>query len=60
MGKKQQQSFNGIKVVLIDATAVAQLDTEGEFVDADGSGVAISGFLREWERKQKAVTNCVR
>ena len=29
MGEKQQQAFNGIKVILIDATAVAQLDTDG-------------------------------
>ena len=41
-GEEQQRAFNSIKVALMEATALAQPDTEGEFVlDTDASGVAI-------------------
>ena len=34
----------------MEATALAQPDTEGEFVlDTDASGVAISGILHQWQ-----------
>ena len=49
-GEEQQQAFNRIKVALIEATALAQPDSEGEFVlDTDASGVAISGILHQWQ-----------
>ena len=45
-GDEQQQAFNAIKLALIEATALAQPDLEGEFVlDIDASAVAISGIL---------------
>ena len=47
--EEQQQAFNGIKLALIEATAIAQPDSEGEFVlDTDASGVAISSILHQW------------
>ena len=59
-GEEQQRAFNGIKVALMEATALAQSDTEGEFVlDTDASGVAISGILHQWQGPQ-ITTNCVR
>ena len=37
-------------MALMEATALAQPDTEGEFVlDTDASGVAISGILHQWQ-----------
>ena len=49
-GDEQQQAFNSNKVALIEATALAQPDTEGEFfLDTDASGVAISGILHQWQ-----------
>ena len=37
-------------MALIEATASAQPDSEGEFVlHTDESGVAISGILRQWQ-----------
>ena len=49
-GEEQQRAFNSIKVALMEATALAQPDTEGEFVlDTDASGVAISGILHQWQ-----------
>ena len=49
-GEEQQRAFNGIKVALMEATALAQPDTESEFVlDTDASGVAISGILHQWQ-----------
>ena len=48
---EQQQAFKGIKIPLMEATALAQPDSEGEFVlDTDSSGVAISGILHQWQR----------
>ena len=45
---EQQLVFNEIKKALIDATALAQPDSEGEFVlDADASAVAIPGILHQ-------------
>ena len=50
MGKEQWQAFNGVNVELIEATALAQPDSEGEFVlDTDASGVAISDILHQWQ-----------
>ena len=47
-GSEQQLAFNEIKRALIDATALAQPDSEGEFVlDTDASAVAISGILHQ-------------
>ena len=49
-GEEQQQAFNSIKMGLMEATALAQPDTEGKFVlDADASGVAVSGVLHQWQ-----------
>ena len=49
-GPEQQKAFNEIKKALIEATALAQLDSEGEFVlDTDASAVAISGILNQWQ-----------
>ena len=49
-GSEQQQAFNEIKKALIEATALAQTDSEGEFVlDTDASAVAISGNLHQWQ-----------
>ena len=43
-GTEQQLAFNEVKKGLIDATALAQPDSEGEFVlGTDASAVAISG-----------------
>ena len=47
---EQQQAFNAVKLALIEATALAQPDSEGEFVlDTDASAVAISGILHQWQ-----------
>ena len=47
-GPEQQKAFNEIKKALIEATALAQPDSEGEFVlDTDASAVAISGILHQ-------------
>ena len=49
-GSEQQLAFNEIKKALIDTTALAQPDSEGEFVlDTDASAVAISGILQQWQ-----------
>ena len=49
-GSEQQLAFNEIKKALIDATALAEPDSEGEFVlDTDASAVAISGILHQWQ-----------
>ena len=49
-GAEQQKAFNEIKKALIEATALAQPDSEGEFVlDTDASAVAISGILHQWQ-----------
>ena len=49
-GAAQQQAFNEIKQALIDATTLAQPDSEGKFVlDTDASAVAISGILHQWQ-----------
>ena len=49
-GPEQQKAFNEIKKALIEATALAQPDSEGEFVlDTDASAVAISGILHQWQ-----------
>ena len=49
-GGDQQQAFKGTKVALIEATAFAQPNFEGEFVlDTDASGVAISSILHQWQ-----------
>ena len=49
-GSEQQLAFNEIKKALIDATALAQPDSEGEFVqDTDASAVAILGILHQWQ-----------
>ena len=51
-----------IKKALIDATALAQPDSEGEFVlNTDASAVAISGILHQWqgpsgERRLRPIT----
>ena len=47
-GDEQQQAFNFIKIALIEATALAQPDSEGDIVlDTDASAVAISGILHQ-------------
>ena len=49
-GQGQQQAFNKLQLALIEATVLAQPDSEGEFVlDTDASGVAISGILHQWQ-----------
>ena len=49
-GPEQQKAFNEIKKALIEATALAQPDSEGEFVlHTDASAVAISGILHQWQ-----------
>ena len=49
-GSEQQKAFNEIKKALIEATALAQPDSEGEFVlDTDTSAVAIAGILHQWQ-----------
>ena len=49
-GSEQQKAFNEIKKALIEATALAQPDSEGEFVlDTDADAVAISGILHQWQ-----------
>ena len=49
-GTEQHLAFNEIKKALIDATVLAQPDSEGEFVlDTDASAVAISGILHQWQ-----------
>ena len=49
-GSEQQLAFNEIKKALIDATALAQPDSDVEFVlDTDASAVAISGRLHQWQ-----------
>ena len=46
--EEQQQAFNGIKLALIEATALAHPNSEGKFVlDTDASGVAISSILHQ-------------
>ena len=49
-GPQHQKAFNEIKKTLIEATALAQPDSEGEFVlDTDASSLAISGILHQWQ-----------
>ena len=50
-GEEQQRAFNTIKVALMEVTALAQPETEGEFVlDTEFVlGVAISGILHQWQ-----------
>ena len=49
-GPEQQKAFNEIEKALIEATALAQPDSEEEFVlDTDASSVAISGILHQWQ-----------
>ena len=49
-GTEQRLPFDEVKKALIDATALAQPDSEGEFVLAtDASAVAISGILHQWQ-----------
>ena len=49
-GAEQQKAFNEIKKASIEATALAQPDSEGDFVlDTDASAVAISGILHQWQ-----------
>ena len=49
-GPEQQKAFNEIEKALIEATALAQPDSEEEFVlDNDASSVAISGILHQWQ-----------
>ena len=61
-GPEQEKAFNEIKKALIEATALAQPDSEGEFVlDTDASAVAISGILHQWqgapgERRLRPIT----
>ena len=48
--EEQQKAFNEVKKALIEATALAQPDSEGEFeLDTDASAVAISGLLHQWQ-----------
>ena len=50
LGGEQQQAFNEVKRALLEATALAQPDSEGEVVlDTDASAVAISGILHQWQ-----------
>ena len=47
-GSEQQLAFNEIKKTFIDATALAQSDSDGEIVlDTDASAVTISGILHQ-------------
>ena len=50
LGNGTTLGFQRNKKALIDATALAQPDSEGEFVlDTDASVVAISGILHRWQ-----------
>ena len=50
VGSRTTKAFNEIKKALIEATALAQPDSEGKFVlDTDASAVAISGILHQWQ-----------
>ena len=50
LGSEQHLAFNEIKNALIDATALAQPDSYGEFMlDTDASAVGISGILHQWQ-----------
>ena len=52
-GSEQQQDFTEIKKALIEATALAQTDSEGEYLlDTDAGAVAISGILHQWQGPQ--------
>ena len=47
-GREQQQAFNSIKIALIESTALAQPDSDGEFVlETNASDVTISGSLHQ-------------
>ena len=47
---EQQLALNEVKKALIDAIAIAQPDSEGEFVrDTDASAVAISSIVHQWQ-----------
>ena len=49
-GEVQQQASYGIKVALIEGTALAQPGSEGEFaLDTLASDMALSGFLLQWQ-----------
>ena len=57
-GDEQQQAFNAIKMALIEATALAQPDSEGEFVlDTEACAVAIS--VAGSSGRKRPETNCV-
>ena len=48
--REQQQSFNEIKKALIEATVLAQPDSEGDIVlETDAGAVTISGILHQWQ-----------
>ena len=50
VGVEQQKAFNNIKYALMEAWALAQPDSGGEFVlDTDASGMAISGIPHQWQ-----------
>ena len=47
---EQQQAFNAIKLALIEETALAQPDSDGEFVlDTDTSAGAFSSISHQWQ-----------
>ena len=49
-GSEQQHPFNEIKKALIEATVLAQPDSEGYIVlDSEVGAVAISGILHQWQ-----------
>ena len=50
LGEEQQHAFHTIKLALTEATALAQPDSEGDFVlDTDASAVAFSGNSHQWQ-----------
>ena len=49
-GPEQRKAFNEIENALIEATALAQPDSEGEFLlETDASAMIISGTLHQWQ-----------
>ena len=57
-GPEQQKAFNEIKKALIEATALAQPDSEGGFVlDTDACSVAISGVLHQWQVSSRTTSS---
>ena len=62
-GAGQQQAFNEMTRALLEATALAQPESEVEIVlDTDASAVPISGILHQWQGPpgQRRLKPCIR